>query len=629
MPNLAGTYMSGRADEESEKTLRRQLHSIESAGIEHDEHRYVEGCLGMGLLQRAAFGCGQQPARDRQRRFGLLIDGEITNLEEIRRRFASRLGESERSMPEICLALLIEFGPRIAAEFSGAFIIALHDAESRSLTLISDRLGIRPLFVRVSGSTCDFATEVKGLLAVAEQQPSIDGLGLLELFGFGNHVFGRTWLQGIRRLSPATILEVSEKGANFSTYFAYRYDEQAPKLDHETYSAVYGKLVDRSVERNMRGDQRKGLFLSGGYDSRAIAGAIQPHHLPVSAVTFGVPSSRDVLYAAEIARRKGFEHTVIEPKSPYLYAHAPSIAWRTEGMIPFANTTSIAYHARIAERMDVILAGFLGEFSGSHVWPGLLLARSRQQAIDSIFDRFVGRRMSILSRIFDERFLERHVSELRHFFAESFEPIDNDHPINVADSWNFRYLHPQETYQAPAVDRHRFELRTPLTDKELVDFLLTIPPFSRLEQRVYKSMIYHSYPELQDVPCTNSAMPIDPNFGREYLKMIARYGIRQAARPLYWLRKESALQAREFRNLADDFRSEPELLSGFIEPMLQDDVFPSGIFNHAAIRSVAAEHYDRKHNHEDVLSTLIGWGLAARALLHQDHRGIATDLLPG
>ena len=105
--------------------------------------------------------------------------------------------------------------------------------------------------------------------------------------------------------------------------------------------------------------------------------------------------------------------------------------------------------------------------------------------------------------------------------------------MNLADSWNFINLQPRGTFHSPSVDRHLFEARAPHLDVDLVNFLLTIPPLSRLEQRVYKKMIAYKYPAIRDVPCTNSGRPINPAFASEYPAMALRYLARKATAPFH------------------------------------------------------------------------------------------------
>src|SRR3546814_2521901 len=87
----------------------------------------------------------------------------------------------------------------------------------------------------------------------------------------------------------------------------------------DLYFTGFRLLLDRAVERCLRGDHRIGIFLSGGYDSRAVAAAVQKHNVPLPAFTFGEPGSRDVRYAAMLAERLGFDHEVLTFEEPYLH----------------------------------------------------------------------------------------------------------------------------------------------------------------------------------------------------------------------------------------------------------------------------------------------------------------------
>jgi len=200
--------------------------------------------------------------------------------------------------------------------------------------------------------------------------------------------------------------------------------------------------------------------------------------------------------------------------------------------------------------------------------------------------------------------------------VRSFADASNEHPLNVSDAWLVRNFEPLATYQAQAIDRHRLENRAPLTDSELVEFLLSIPPGARLEQRVYKQMIAFGFPAIRDIPCTNSGRPIDPRFFREYAAMVLRYAGRKAIGPL--TRRTPPL-GRAPRDLAEAFRAEPVLMDGVLKPLLDAGAFPDRLFDPAGIRAVIDEHYRGAARHETLLSALISWGLGAKFLLHDDY----------
>jgi asparagine synthetase B (glutamine-hydrolysing) len=186
------------------------------------------------------------------------------------------------------------------------------------------------------------------------------------------------------------------------------------------------------------------------------------------------------------------------------------------------------------------------------------------------------------------------------------------------------HLQPRGTYHSPSIDRHLFEMRAPHMDFELVDFLLTIPPYSRLEQRVYKKMIAFRFPKIRDIPCTNSGLPINPKFFREYTAMVARHLGKKAVGPMWTLLHKEPPLGRDPRSLAEDFRAEPALADKVLRPLLRVGVFPAAIFDHTSIDNIITEHYQRRGNHEAILSNLISFGLAVKFFLHDDLTEVPT-----
>jgi asparagine synthase (glutamine-hydrolysing) len=512
--------------------------------------------------------------------------------------------------------------------FSGGFCIVLYDRDAGRLTLISDRFGFRPLFYVRRQDALIFGSELKALRVLDPQRPAVDETGVMELFCYGSHILDRTSIDGYLRLPPASIMTVDKAGCALSSYWVYQYDEKAQALDQPSYFTHYATLLDRAVERCMAKPRhaRVGIFLSGGYDSRAMAASIREQHLPIPAFTFGDAESRDIRYGSLLAARLGFEHYPVTSKGSYLYPNCRSIVWRTEGMLSFSHCTSIRHHALIKEKMDIILLGFLGEFGGSHTWPQLLLARSRAAAIDAIFARMAGGRLAIVQRIFSPAFYARALEALRLRFAQSFEAVNNDHPLNIADCWNFMALQPRSSFQSPSVDRHLFEARAPHMDSELVSFLLTIPPYARIEQRVYKKMIAYGFPQIRDIPCTNSGLPINPHFATEYAAMAARYLFRKAAAPARRLLRLQEPLGRNETHRGQAFLSEPELVEEILRPLLKAGAFPSEIFDPAGIEAVINEHYTLVQDHAELLSLLISWGLAAKYFLHDDFSDVPSEM---
>jgi asparagine synthase (glutamine-hydrolysing) len=626
MPNLVGIWSPELPEESIRQTLDRQLHRVRIPNIAYTDYLSVHSGFGIGLQDHGLLENGAQPVQTSDGRFQLMLDGELYNADELKRRFRHELPDQAISVPDLCLQLIVKHSPEIVRQFNGLFCIALYDRHHRRVTLISDRFGFRPLFYVRRAQALIFGSELKALCVVDPEPRTIDSLGTLAYFCAGSQIEGRTWLEGYTRLLPATILSFDEEGLQTRTYWTYKYEEQAPPLDQATYFTVFGTLLDRAVERCMQGSQRIGLFLSGGYDSRSVAASIRQYHLPLPAFTFGYPESRDVRYAAMLAERVGLDHYPLTDREPYLTRHCRAIIWRSEGLSSFANTTSVRYHTVMKEKMDVILTGFLAEFSGSHTWPRLLLARTRQEAMNAVFERVFKGHLSLVRRLFSTTVFAQAFEGVREEFVRSFSGIHNDHPLNAADCWNLIQYQPRITFQTPCVDRHLFEIRAPHMDAELVDFLLTIPPRARLEQRVYKKMIAYQFPQIRDVPCTNSGLPINPKFASAYAGLALRYVSRKAREPVAKMVGRRPSLGREFRSLAEDFRAEPELARDVLQPLLETGIFPEAIFDRRGIEGLVAEHYAGRGDHEAMLSRLISWGLAAQYFLHDDLGDVPAEM---
>jgi hypothetical protein len=212
----------------------------------------------------------------------------------------------------------------------------------------------------------------------------------------------------------------------------------------------------------------------------------------------------------------------------------------------------------------------------------------------------------------------RAYEELRYRFEQSFVDNDNEHPFDVADAWNFTQLQPNGTCHAPAVDRHRFEMRAPLMDAELVDFLLTIRPWTRLEQRIYKLMIARSFAAIRDVPCANSMRPIEPRFWVEYPQMTARLIGRKVAAPVRRLLGREDRLGREINDLDADIRAEPQLRSGLLDPILAGAHLDPAIFDVGAVQRLVQAEFDQHRDHGALLGSLASLGLAHRQIIGGD-----------
>ena len=103
-------------------------------------------------------------------RFVITLNGEIYNYRELREELKSK-GHAFRTQSdtEVLLAAWAEWGVECLPRLNGMFAFAIWDDRERTLLLVRDRVGIKPLYyAQTSGDETNgfvFASEVKAILA--------------------------------------------------------------------------------------------------------------------------------------------------------------------------------------------------------------------------------------------------------------------------------------------------------------------------------------------------------------------------------------------------------------------------------------------------------------------------------
>jgi len=297
---------------------------------------------------------GRQPMSSSCARFVIAYNGEVYNADELRTELevAGRKFKGH-SDTEVIVEGCAVWGIRPTIErLIGMFAMAIWDRENRTLTLVRDRMGIKPLYWGEFGHGASrriaFGSELKTLRAMPDWSPQQNRRAIAAYMRHTYIPAPHTIYEGVYKLEPGRILTVSSDGE--ITQEAYWSVENAAKsgqsvkgqmTDQQAEDALHDLLLD-ATKRRMVSDVPLGAFLSGGVDSSTVAALMQASSdKPIKTFTIGFHEKgyNEAEHAKAVAQHLGTDHTelYVDPN------HALDLIPRLPSMYdePFADSSQI------------------------------------------------------------------------------------------------------------------------------------------------------------------------------------------------------------------------------------------------------------------------------------------------
>ena len=279
---------------------------------------HVEPGVGLGhrRLSIIDLATGQQPLYNEDGSVCVVFNGEIYNFQELIPELQS-LGHvfHTRSDTEVIVHAWEAWGERCVERFRGMFAFALWDRTRECLFLARDRLGVKPLhYALLDDGTLLFGSELKSLLAHGGLRREIDPLAVEEYFALGYVAEPRCIFTQARKLPPATTLLIT-RGRPLGEpreYWDVRFT-----LDNRIGEAeAREELVERlreSIRLRLMSEVPLGAFLSGGVDSSAVVAlmaGLSNEPVNTCSIAFADPAFNEAEFARKVADRYRTNHHV-------------------------------------------------------------------------------------------------------------------------------------------------------------------------------------------------------------------------------------------------------------------------------------------------------------------------------
>ena len=365
MCGIAGWYRrQGRPV--AKDSIKAQCDAILHRGPD-DEGVLIDNDFGFGMrrLSIVDIAGGHQPMATADGRLAIVFNGEIYNHLEIRDEIGARYAFTSHSDTETILAAFAIWGNWAWQKLEGMFTVAIWDRDQRTLTLVRDPLGIKPLYVSQQNGGLAFASELKAIRLLPAHQFTIDDRAVADYFTFGHIRRPRSIFREVGTLDPGCYLTIGPDGdSRTERYWAPKFHTPVVQSD-AAWIEQMGAMFEATCRRHMMADVPVAAFLSGGIDSSSVLAAmVKDNRAPTRAFTISHPghSIDEADAAARVAKYLGCEHIVTPLEAGEAMAALPAIAGCYDE--PFADMAAIptwAVSKLASKSVKVVLCGEGGD----------------------------------------------------------------------------------------------------------------------------------------------------------------------------------------------------------------------------------------------------------------------------
>jgi asparagine synthase (glutamine-hydrolysing) len=475
----------------------------------------------------------------------LIFNGEIYNFKDLRRDLIKHghkfISDSDS---EVIIHCYEQWGEDCLNYLRGMFAFAIYDEEKDSLFLARDRLGEKPLYYLEKDGCFVFASELKAIIGSGLSDEQIDPGGLHHFLSFYSVPSPKTMVSGVNSLLPGhKITVMGNKGIIVEKYWSLpAFDEKTTaKIELEPAKEELRELMLESVRMRLISDVPLGAFLSGGIDSSIVVGLmslLMSHPVNTYSVGFIGEGSEisELKYAKVLADRFCTDHSEVILAGKDVLNDLDSIVSGIDQ--PSGDGVNTYFVSKAAkEGMTVALSGLGGDelFAG---YPHFISFRSQheeEQCANRIFRhsakriaealshdikkrqpfknmRYFGeninRKYSLSRSVFweDEKlrlYSDNYLSDNLEFLPDSslFYSDVGISPDDVVRSVSklelMGYMPNTLLRDTDAMSMaHSLEVRVPLIDHKLVEYVYLLPSEYKLNRNISKYLLIETFRDL-------------------------------------------------------------------------------------------------------------------------------------
>lgn len=592
--------------------------------LKHEEwynvEKFIDKPIYMARISSCVFNPEVQPIFNEDETLCIMMDGEIYDYQNVKEDLISKNHKfSVNNSPEFILHLYEQKGKDFVQSLNGSFVLTIWDRKKQELLIINDRYGLRPLYYTKNNGRLLYGSEIKAILTDETFDKIIDWKAVADFFAFEFILGNKTFFQGISVLPPASILSFKKNKLSIEQYWDFKYEEK--KYSEEFLAAELAKQFRKAVEIRMQDEKRKGLFLSGGLDSRSILAATNKKF---HTYTFGKKGCDDSKIARAVSNEKKMKNKFLELEGDEFPKFAEKAVYLSDGLVNVFHFHAIGLMDIIKDEVDVIFDGLALDLSlgGSYLkadnfccdetsLPDMLFKKTNK-----LFTEDVAR------QLFSKEYSEKIKGKAFNSLKTELDKLEDKNIANKSDHFFLQNRVRRFTLMSSVYIRNKIELVTPTYDLNFMNVILTVPPELRLNHRIYRKFLKNLDKELAKIPYGKTGIrPDAPEVLRRTSFVI--HAITHKIKQLLKMHTRGTLLIPDKRRYTayDEWIRKNPLFRKFVKQILLDEkTLKAGYLNRDFLQKMINDHMNYRKDYSIQLCALITFEIWRRLFTFDDSK---------
>ncbi|WP_196159520.1 asparagine synthase (glutamine-hydrolyzing) [Reinekea sp. G2M2-21] len=292
---------------------------------------------------------GHQPMTSKDGHYTIVFNGEIYNFLELKKQLESmHVVFQGHSDTEVLVESIAKLGLETTVKnLIGMFAFAVYCHHSRTVTLVRDPIGEKPLYYHVDSQALAFCSELGALKELIRNELEINLNALGSYFKYGYISAPETIYNNVYKVEPGTFITFDIKGGmNSHKEVFWSLPSKLNDAESLSYSEAQIKLqnlLNQSIEQELVSDVPVGSFLSGGIDSTLVTALAQKQQAtPIDTFTVGFNEKdfNEAEHAKALAKSIGTNHHELYISSTDIRDRIQDSSQKFDE--PYSNPSSIA-----------------------------------------------------------------------------------------------------------------------------------------------------------------------------------------------------------------------------------------------------------------------------------------------